>query len=85
MRAPTAMSRLGLALRQSGGRFCITTQDVLNGLSLLLYCRKLLGTVLDSVAEKYSLGDGSIEKAHFVDIARLKQAEPQMALLDHKY
>ncbi len=61
MRPPTAMSRLGLALRQSGGRFCITPgQDVLDGLGLLPYSRKLLGTVLDSVAEKYSLGDGSI-------------------------
>ncbi len=60
-RAPTATSRLGLALQRSGasrrGKMCC--------LGLLLYCRELLGTVLDSVAEQSSLGDESVEKAHF--------------------
>ncbi len=59
-------------------------QDVLDSLGLLLYCRELLDTVLDSVVEQTSLGDESIEKARFVDIAPLSKAEPQMALLDHK-
>ncbi len=36
----------------------------------------LLGTVLDSVAEQSSLGDESVEKAHFVDFAPLSKAEP---------
>ncbi len=71
-RAPTATSRLGLALRRSGashrGKMCC--------LGLLLYCRELLGTVLDSVAEQSSLGDESVEKAHFVDFAPLSKAEP---------
>ncbi len=72
-----AASRLGLALWRSGGRWCITPgKDVLDGLGLLLYCRELLGTVLDSVAEQSSLGDESIEKVHFVDIAPLSKAEP---------
>ncbi len=51
-------------------------QDVLDSLGLLLYWRELLGTVLDSVAEQSSLGDESVEKAHFVDIAPLSKAEP---------
>ncbi len=71
-RAPTATSRLGLALRRSGasrrGKMCC--------LGLLLYCRELLGTVLDSVTEQSRLGDESVEKAHFVDIAPLNKAEP---------
>jgi hypothetical protein len=80
-----ATSRLGLALRRSGGRWCITPgQDVLDSLRLLLYCQELLGTVLDSVAEQSSLGDESVEKAHFVDNAPLNKAEPKMALLDHQ-
>ncbi len=78
-RAPTATSRLGLALRRSGasrrGKMCC--------LGLLLYCRELLGTVLDSVAEESRLGDESVEEAHFVDIAPLNKAEPLMVLLDH--
>ncbi len=41
------------------------------------------GTVLDSVAEQSRLGDESVEKAHFVDIAPLNKAEPLMVLLDH--
>ncbi len=52
-------------------------------LGLLLYCRELLGTVLDSVAEETRLGDESVEEAHFVDIAPLNKAEPLMVLLDH--
>ncbi len=76
------MSRLGLALWRSGGRWCITLGKMCLG--LLLYCRELLGRVHNDVAEQSSLGDGSIEKAHFVNIARLNQAEQQMALLDRK-
>ncbi len=61
----------------SAAERCITPgQDVLDSLGLLLYCRELLGTVLDSVAEQSSLGDESVEKAHFVDIAPLSKAEP---------
>ncbi len=37
------------------------------------YCRELLGTVLDSVAEQSSLGDESVEKAPLVDFAPLSQ------------
>ncbi len=60
----------------SAAEWCITPgQDVLDSLGLLLYCRELLGTVLDSVAEQSSLGDESIEKVHFVDIASLRKAE----------
>ncbi len=39
-------------------------------LSLLPYCRELLGTVLDSVTEQSSLRDESIEKAYFINFAR---------------
>ncbi len=73
-RAPTATSRLGLALRRSGASR--RGKMLLDSLGLLLYCRELLGTVLDSVAEQSSLGDESVEKAHFVDIAPLSKAEP---------
>ncbi len=55
----------------SAAERCITPgQDVLYSLGLLLYCRELLGTVLDSVAEQSSLGDESVE------IAPLSKAEP---------
>ena len=57
---------------------------MLYGLSLLLYCRELLGTALDSVAAQASLGDGSVKKVHFVNVSHLDQAEPEMALLDHQ-
>ncbi len=62
-RAPTATSRLGLALRRSGasrrGKMCC--------LGLLLYCRELLGTVLDSVAEQSSLGVRSSQHGRAID------------------
>ncbi|RXN18989.1 Meckel syndrome type 1-like protein [Labeo rohita] len=59
-------------------------QDVFDRLSLLLYCRELLGEVLDSVAEEAGLGDGSVEKACFVDICHLRQVQPEVAFLDHE-
>ena len=84
-RAPTATSRLRHGPRWNGGSQRITSgQDALYGLSLLLYCRELLGTALDSVAAQASLGDGSVKKVHFVNVSHLDQAEPEMALLDHQ-
>lgn len=59
-------------------------QDVLYGLSLLLYCRELLGDVFDSVTEQASLGDGSVKKAYLVNISHLSQVEPEVALLGHQ-
>ncbi len=51
-RMPTLRSRLRRGPRWNGDSRRITLgQDVLYGLSLLLYCQELLGEVLDSVAE----------------------------------
>ncbi len=84
-RAPTATSRLRPGPRGSSVWWCITPgQDVLDRLSLLLHCWELPGKALDSVAEQPSLGDGSVEKACFVDVLHLCQVEPEMALLDHQ-
>ncbi len=82
-------ARGGAALEDTGGRprrqadwvlLCGGAVQYRRGkmccLGLLLYCRELLGTVLDSVAEQSSLGDESVEKAHFVDFAPLSKAEP---------
>ncbi len=56
-RAPTATSRRRPGPRGIGGyRGIPPWQDVLDRLCLLLYCREMLGTVLDSVAEQSSLG-----------------------------
>ncbi len=72
------MSRLRPGLWGSGGWWCITSgQDVLDRLSLL-------GKALNNVAEQPSLGDGSFEKAYFVNILNLFQVEPDMVLLDHQ-
>ncbi len=84
-RAPTATSRLRPGPWGSCVWWCITPgQDVLDRLSLLLHCWELPGRALDSVAEQPSLGDGSVEKACFVDVLHLCQVEPEMALLDHQ-
>ncbi len=73
-RVPMATSRLGLALWRSGAS-CRGKMR----LGLLQYCRNLLGTVLDSVAEQTSLGDESVEKTYFVSVASSKRAlEPQV-------
>ncbi len=52
--APTATSRLRGCSRSGSSRFPLA-HDVFNRLSLLLCCRKLLGTALDSVAEEAGL------------------------------
>ncbi len=59
----------------SGG--CCVTQDVLDCLGLLLFCRELLGKALDGVAEQPHLGDGGVEEACLVDVLHLCQVEPE--------
>ncbi len=73
-RAPTATSRLGLALRRSGasrrGNMC--------WIASVCFCtaENCWAQSSNNVAEQSSLGDKSVEKAHFVDIAPLSKAEP---------
>ncbi len=71
---PTAMRKQ----RRGPRRNCVSwkiksVQDVLDSLSLLLFCtaNKCWANVLDRVAEQASLGDGSIKKAHFVNNSHL--------------
>ncbi len=82
--APTATSRLRGCSRSGSSSGFPPAHDVLNRLSLLLCCRKLLGTALDSVAEKAGLWHGSIQELYLLLLLHVSETQPEMALLDHK-
>ncbi len=82
--APTATSRLRGCSRSGSSSGFPPAHDVLDRLSLLLCCRKLLGTALDSVAEKAGLWHGSIQELYLLLLLHVSETQPEMALLDHK-
>ncbi len=63
--APTATSRLRGCSRSGSSSGFPPAHDVLDRLSLLLCCRKLLGTALDSVAEKAVCDTGAFRNCTF--------------------
>ncbi len=82
--APMAMSRLRGCSRSGSSSGFPPAHDVLDRLSLLLCCRKLLGTALDSVAEKAGLWHRSIQELYLLLLLHVSETQPEMALLDHK-
>ncbi len=82
---PTATSRLRGCSRSGSSSGFPPAHDVLDRLSLLLCCRKLLGTALDSVAEKAGLWHGSIQELYLLLLLHVSETQPEMALLDHKH
>ncbi len=82
--APTATNRLRSCSRSGSSSGFPQAHDVLDRLSLLLCCRKLLGTALDSVAEEAGLWHGSIQELFLLLLLHVSETQPEMALLDHK-
>lgn len=73
---PSATGRQRGSPRWSGGSSITPGQDVSDHLCLLMYCRELLGKVLNSVVEKTGLGDGTVKKVDFVSFLHLRQVQP---------